>query len=578
MMERIRKCKLFFGEKANIRITILFLLPLMVSVFETFGISAIASYVTLILDESSLETSWWMKALYDMGNYSRYSDFVLFTAFALILFYVVKTVFLIVATQIQTIIVKHATQETASKVLKIIEKRPYEYFTKVNVAEIIRIANDDVARSMDYVTMVLDLFKEALVSAFILIFLLIQDTQMTLFILGFLGICMVALRLVTKRKVAILGKMNQLLTKDKIKWLNQTIYGIKDIKIGQTEDFFSDEFDDANKRATKLNIRYTFWLNSPAYVIEMIVMVCILFYIIVMIKAGTSYASLVPTMTTFALAAVRLLPACNRISSFLTRITYRRYSVDVLYGILVHPEESEEKRDNKQITMEEGITFSDVSFRYEGTERKIMDHVNVKIETGKAIGIMGPSGAGKTTFVDLLLGLLEPQEGTITADGINIKDGYSSYLDHISYIPQTIFLIDDTIRNNVAFGIPKEEVSDEKVMRALEDAQLDEYVKSLPDGLDTIVGERGIRISGGQRQRIGIARALYKNPSLLVLDEATSALDNETEAAIMESINHLKGRKTMVIIAHRLSTIADCDIIYRVKDGKVEPTKLDEVE
>lgn len=577
-MERLRKCKSFFGEKANVRLTILMILPFIVSFFETFGISAMASFITLILDEESLNSSIWLRKLYELFDFSNYTEFVRFSAVVLILFYLLKTIILVSATQIQTVIVMHASRETGTKVLQTITRKPYEYFTKINVAEIIRTANDDVTRSVDYIIMVLDTFKESLVAFFILMYLFITNTKMTAFIVSFLAVCMILLRVTTKRKIAVLGKENQTLTKEKIKWLNQSVYGIKDIKIGQTEEFFSDQYDDANRKATKKQIRYNFWANSPAYVIEMMVMVCVLLYIIIAINNGVPYNSLIPMMTAFALAAVRLLPACNRIVSYLTRITYRKYSVDVLYDILHGELDDMSNKNNQEITMDTGIEFADVTFAYDGTDKNILEHVNVKIHAGMAVGIMGPSGAGKTTFVDLLLGLLKPQEGRILCDGVDIREGYSSYLEKISYIPQNIFLTDDTICNNVAFGVPQEEISRERVWKAIEEAQLEEYVKSLPDGLDTMVGERGIRLSGGQRQRIGIARALYTNPSLLVLDEATSALDNDTEAAIMESVNHLKGKKTMIIIAHRLSTIRECDAVYQVKDGCIAPTELDEEE
>jgi ABC-type multidrug transport system fused ATPase/permease subunit len=194
----------------------------------------------------------------------------------------------------------------------------------------------------------------------------------------------------------------------------------------------------------------------------------------------------------------------------------------------------------------------------------------MEIPAGKSVGIVGTSGSGKTTAVDILLGLLPPKKGNVLSDGKNIRDEYSDYLRGVGYIPQMIFMLDDTIRANIAFGLPRNETDEEKVWNALEEAQLKDFVESLPDGLDTTIGERGVRLSGGQRQRIGIARALYSDPSLLIFDEATSALDNETEAAIMESINALHGRKTMIIIAHRLTTIKECDLVYRVENGKIK--------
>ena len=212
--------------------------------------------------------------------------------------------------------------------------------------------------------------------------------------------------------------------------------------------------------------------------------------------------------------------------------------------------------------------MKDITYAYPGTEKKIFDHANLEIPVGKSVGIVGTSGSGKSTVVDILLGLLKTHQGTICADGINIKDNYRSWLRNVGYIPQMIFMLDDTIRKNVAFGISEEEMQEDRIWEVLKEAQLDEFIKSLPEGLDTGIGERGIRLSGGQRQRIGIARALYNNPEILILDEATSALDNDTEAAIMESINRLHGKKTLIIIAHRLQTIENCDIVYRIADGQ----------
>ena len=226
------------------------------------------------------------------------------------------------------------------------------------------------------------------------------------------------------------------------------------------------------------------------------------------------------------------------------------------------------KKHVEKLPVTKEIWLKDVTYRYPNSDVLIFDHASMCIPVGKSVGIVGTSGAGKTTAVDILLGLLRLQSGEILADGVEVREHYESWLKNIGYIPQTIFMIDSTIRKNVAFGCAEDEIDDRKVWQALQEAQLDEYVRGLPEGLDTGIGERGIRISGGQRQRIGIARALYEDPEVLVLDEATSALDNETEAAIMDSINRLHGRKTLIIIAHRLQTIEKCDIVYRVENGQ----------
>ena len=228
-----------------------------------------------------------------------------------------------------------------------------------------------------------------------------------------------------------------------------------------------------------------------------------------------------------------------------------------------------EKKQVGKLTVTKEILLKDITYRYPNSDVLIFNHATMCIPVGKSVGIVGTSGAGKTTVVDILLGLLRLQGGSILADGVEVREHYESWLKNIGYIPQSIFMIDSTIRKNVAFGCADDEIDDGKVWQALREAQLDEFVRGLPEGLDTGIGERGIRISGGQRQRIGIARALYEDPEVLVLDEATSALDNETEAAIMDSINRLHGRKTLIIIAHRLQTIEKCDMVYRVEDGQV---------
>ncbi|MCF0127423.1 MAG: ABC transporter ATP-binding protein, partial [Pseudobutyrivibrio sp.] len=225
--------------------------------------------------------------------------------------------------------------------------------------------------------------------------------------------------------------------------------------------------------------------------------------------------------------------------------------------------------EENQIRPKSSVELSNITYAYPGSPVNVLEDANMEIPIGKSVGIVGTSGAGKTTAVDVMLGLLKPSKGVVLSDGKDIQSDYPGWLQCVAYIPQTIFLTDDSIRANVAFGIKKEDIDEDALWRALDQAQLGDFVRSLPDGLDNQVGERGVRLSGGQRQRIGVARALYKNPEILVFDEATSALDNETESAIMESINALHGEKTLIIIAHRLTTIEGCDMVYRVGDGKI---------
>ena len=279
----------------------------------------------------------------------------------------------------------------------------------------------------------------------------------------------------------------------------------------------------------------------------------------------------IPQLAVFAVAAFRLLPSVGRINEHLATVLYSFPSIDLIYHDLRMTESVQDVKNDepKEWKFEHLLKIKNVSYHYPDAEENVIEKASFQIEKGSSIAFVGASGAGKTTMVDIILGLLVPQMGKITADGMDIERNISLWQKEIGYIPQTIYLSDDTIRNNIAFGIPEDKIDEEAVQNALHKAQLFDFVDSLPNGLDTVVGDRGVRLSGGQRQRIGIARALYHDPEILILDEATSALDNETETSVMEAIDSLKGLKTMIIIAHRLTTIRNVDVIYEVADGKV---------
>ena len=362
------------------------------------------------------------------------------------------------------------------------------------------------------------------------------------------------------------------------KWINESVTGIKEIKIANKENYFINGYADCGAGYVNAVQKYNLYNSTPRLLIESIAIAGMIGYMLVVMIGGTSLSELLPNLTVLLAAATRLLPSANRINNYQTSIAYfEPFLMNVSDNlqreihdgaISYNSEDYRKKTDVDKLPVTKTIDMVDISYRYPNTESLILDKANMQIPVGKSVGIVGTSGAGKTTIVDVLLGLLKPENGHIYADGVDVMENYRGWLKNIGYIPQTIFMVDSTIRKNVAFGYADEDIDDNKVWQALKEASLDEFVKGLPDGLDTQIGERGIRLSGGQRQRIGIARALFEDPEVLVLDEATSALDNETEAAIMDSINKLHGRKTLIIIAHRLQTIEKCDMVYRINDGK----------
>ena len=372
------------------------------------------------------------------------------------------------------------------------------------------------------------------------------------------------------------GKDNQDYYSGLFKWISQTVQGIKEVKITCKEKYFVSEYRKCGKGYVGAVQRYSLYNQIPKLLIEPVCITVMVGYMIFLVLSGESTENMIDVFGTLAAAALVLLPCVNRINNQINSIAYfEPFFMGVSDNL--QDEINGEKVDMSFATDEEEklpvkdiIEMKDITYSYPNTERLIFDHADLTIPVGASVGIVGTSGAGKSTVVDILLGLLEVKTGTIFADGVDTKQHYRKWLKNIGYIPQMIFMLDDTIRKNVAFGVPEDKIDEKRLWDALKEAQLDEFVKTLPEGLETSIGERGIRLSGGQRQRIGIARALYNNPEVLILDEATSALDNDTEKAIMDSINRLHGKKTLIIIAHRLQTIEKCDMVYRVEDGKAK--------
>jgi len=374
------------------------------------------------------------------------------------------------------------------------------------------------------------------------------------------------------------GEENQEYYSGLFKHISETVMGIKEIKVSGREKQFVEDYKECGKGYVGAVQKYTVINNIPRLIIEVVCMAGVVLYFLYLYLYGGDAAKSIGTLSMFALGLTRLMPCANRINNQLNNIAYfEPFFMGVTDNL--QDEIQSGKTDissleppTEKLPATKEITMTDITFHYANTRGvNILEHANLTIPIGTSVGIVGTTGAGKSTIVDILLGLLKAQEGEICVDGVNIFENgnYRKWLKNVGYIPQSIFMLDDTIRRNVAFGIREEEIDDDRVWEALKEAQLDEFVKTLPDGINTGIGERGLQISGGQRQRIGIARALYDDPEVLVMDEATSALDNETEKAIVDSINRLQGSKTMIIIAHRLQTIEKCDAVYRVENKQV---------
>jgi ABC-type multidrug transport system fused ATPase/permease subunit len=421
----------------------------------------------------------------------------------------------------------------------------------------------------------LQMVSDGIVSLFIISYCLLTNGTMTMILAVVLLVLMAVIKSVLKPIMYKAGKDNQDYYSGLFKWISQTVQGIKEVKISCKEQYFVSEYKKCGKGYVDAVQKYSLYNNIPKLLIETACIATMVGYMIFLVATGVSTENMLDVFSTLAAAAFVLLPCVNRINNQINSIAYFEpffmgVSDNLQDEITGDKVDMSFATDNdEKLPIREKIELKDITYSYPNSDKLIFDKASLTIPVGSSVGIVGTTGAGKSTVVDILLGLLEVKSGTVSADGKNVKDNYRRWLKNIGYIPQMIFMLDDTIRKNVAFGVPEEEINEDRLWEVLKEAQLDEFIKTLPEGLDTGIGERGIRLSGGQRQRISIARALYNDPEVLILDEATSALDNDTEAAIMEAINRLHGKKTLVIIAHRLQTIEKCDMVYRVEDGKV---------
>ena len=495
--------------------------------------------------------------------------------------YVIKNLYILLLTYKQNSFITQNRNKMISRVMAEFLNRPYEKYLGADIPTVFRITDSDIPQTFSLILAMLHLASEVVVSFLIFLVLLWQDVVMTLFIIAIFAVMTLFIIKVLKPKLNKIGAKNQAIQSRIAKWRIQATYGLKDVKVLNREEFFVRNYFETGKVGADVARNYAVLNNLPRLMIETVFIVSILSFIAVYINGGGDVASIMTTIAAFGVAAIRVLPSVNRINTYITEIAYTEPSLNFVYENLQEGMKTDamlaERRANSQVEklkLENQIELSHISFHYPDSDKYIFKDAHMVVPKGKSVGIIGASGAGKSTIVDVLLGLLHAQEGEITCDGVNIFKNYESWLAQVGYIPQSIYLIDESIRDNIAFGIDRDKISDERIWEVLEEAQLKEFVEELPEGLDTTIGDRGVRLSGGQRQRIGIARALYNDPEILVFDEATSALDNDTEAAVMEAVNSFHGKKTMIIIAHRLNTIEKCDIIYKVENMELIRTSL----
>lgn len=570
--------KLLDARQKRLMVVIIFLM-LIGGILESLSISVIVPVIEVLLNPEAVQGEGIIPGLYRLFGSPGVDTFTMTMLLVLIGAFVLKNLFLFLQNVVQLRFVYTNQFATSRRMMINFMKRPYEYYLNADTSVIQRNITSDVNNMYGLILSVLQLFSEAVVFICLVVVLLTTDAVMTMTIAALMVVVLFLIKVVIKPVMVKAGQDNQDYYSGLYKWIEQSVMGIKEIKIANKEQYFINEYAKCGFGYVNAVQKYNLYNSTPRLLIETVCIAGLVLYMMMVMQGGVVLEEITAQLTAFAAAAMRLIPSANRINNYLTSISYFE---PFFMGVSDHLQEEihddsmvydveayEQRKQVEKLEIKDAIRLEDITYKYPNTEVLIFDHADMEIPIGSAVGIVGSSGSGKTTVVDILLGLLTLESGRILADDVEIKSHYEEWLKNIGYIPQTIFMLDSTIRNNVAFGYAPEDINDNRVWEVLKEAQLDEFVRGLPEGLDTGIGERGIRLSGGQRQRIGIARALFEDPEVLVLDEATSALDNDTEAAIMESINRLHGKKTLIIIAHRLQTIEKCDIVYRVEKGKV---------
>lgn len=578
-----QKLGVIFPRKERLYFVGLFFLLLIGTVFDFMSVSLILPLVNMLVNPAQLEDAAWFRILRLLIPVQDTNELLFILVLLIIVIYVIKNAYSIFMSIVQSVFMARNQFRTSAKLLSCYIRKPYTFHLQHNTAEVVRNINTDVSSAYSLVGSIISLITSGLITVLLIVYLVLIDPVLTAAIVVGLLIYSLIYYLCVRKPMREAGAENRRIGVTMVKAIHQAVGGIKEVKVMGREQYFVDTFSESGKAYIKNRKKYMLLSGLPRHLIEVLCVSGVLGLVAYKIGMRQDLSAVVPSLSAFAVAAIKLLPSANSINSTLNSMTYMMPSLDAVCEIIDENfnnpgQAAAAARQSVAAASSMGdngdITLEDVSYTYPNTEKPVLEHVNLTVKHGSSVGICGVTGAGKTTLVDIILGLLEPQAGTVCYDGVDIRKDYAAWQRHIGYVPQNIYLVDESIRSNVALGVYADEIDEARIWRALELAQLADFVRGLKDGLDTVIGERGVRISGGQRQRIGIARALYYDPDILFLDEATSSLDNETEKAVMASIEALSGQKTCIVIAHRLSTIENCDMLYRVEDCSVFPTEL----
>jgi ATP-binding cassette, subfamily B, bacterial PglK len=575
MLATLRKCLTFLPLQARWRWAWLVPLAVTGALLEAIGAATVFALIKIISNPSQATSLPVISTIYTILPWHEERRVVFSFTILVALFYILKNILLAVVAYTQSTVASDSVAVLARHMLRGYLTAPYAFHFQRNSAELIRNITDAVEVVFRQVLLsAVGLVTEVLIVAGIVTILTVTAPFVTLITTVILFGVMVSLLKFTRRVFTRWGAQQQELKRAILQNLQQSLGGLKEVKVMGREGFFCDLFANQQDVLQRVHARHATVTTIPRLLIETVFVCGMLLVILLVTGRGKVGQDLVPLLGLYAYAGFRIIPSANRILLLLGNIRLGTAATNHVYtdflSFAEHPLTVSFGESNG-----EGLTFTDrlvldqVSYRYDSTQIPVLQDVTLTICQGESVGIVGPTGVGKSTLIDLILGLLQPSSGRITIDGEDIFQALRSWQRKIGYVPQSIFLVDDSLRHNIAFGLQDTDIDEQRLQAAVRMAQLEEFVASVPRGLDTIVGERGVRLSGGQRQRVGIARALYHAPEVLVFDEATSALDNQTERAVIGAIEALRREKTLVIVAHRLSTVRVCDRLVFLRDGRI---------
>ncbi len=591
MLKEIRKVKDALGKLSFILnreqkkyCVLIFFMSLLSALIETVGVSIIVPVVQMVISVDALMEQPYVRPLINLFHLKTSTDVIIFVCIGVGIIYILKNAYSFLYTWASAKFSNKIRRELAVRVLQTYMKQGYIFFVDHNSSTLIRGISSDVISVQNVITHFFSFMCKILIITCMTLFIIMHIPLAALLILGVVGFCFAVSQIVFRKPMRQFGVSSREYSYRASQSSLEAIQGYKEILVFGRQDYFVNEYLKNMIGFNKAEVQMTVASASPSFMIEVVCIIGILTVVAVQsITAGGS-SDLLAQMAIIALATLRILPALGILLGDVNSIVFNAPGLNSAAETLHMVKELEKekaierkKSSYADVSLKSELAIAHASYAYPRTDKNVIDDLSMTIEKGTSVGLIGTSGAGKTTLADIVLGLLKPQSGKVLMDGVDIEELGEAWHSIIGYVPQSIYMTDASVRRNVAFGIEEALIDDAKVWKALEMAQIKEFVEGLAKGLDTNVGEWGVQLSGGQRQRIAIARALYSDPDIIVLDEATAALDNETEDAVMESIEALQKVKTLIIVAHRLTTIRKCDIIYEIADGKAIPRSKEEV-